>query len=447
VTRPRRMFPCSLALLMGAVASSCVFPHFRHLEHVEEVRVFQAGTSTRDEVRKELGRPSLVDTPRLYVYDWEKAKTILVGYLGAATVGFTGTRALFEFDQSGHVARVESKGTGQGGDEDPSNAAKGLPQAAVAPPPFSDCGATRVYGAWFAGPEPRLIVRAPDGIRACDAGGSTLLASLPGKFYAFGFSPDGSRFATFSNSNALTLYDTATLAPLRELIPASHVGFSLLQLGRGISLSEGGTLVAAQLGTQGVLVLDTVTGAEILRLEGRWSPRLSPDGTQILSKAKSGFIVTEVRTGRDIVSRPLPEYPYGMSPDPALAHMLSVDLGSTAFSPDGRRLAIATCAHAEVWDLHTMMSSGWEDGLEAAFLLPFTRAFGVCSATVRFSPDGKSLAVANEGTVTLYDLTDRKTLSASALPSLATLASFAPDLSRAAFVTHKGLLLWEAEKS
>jgi hypothetical protein len=136
-----------------------------------------------------------------------------------------------------------------------------------------------------------------------------------------------------------------------------------------------------------------------------------------------------------------------MSNNPGLSRMLLVEHGATAFSTDGRRLAVATCAHAEVWNLETLLSSAWEDGLEDAFLLPFSQAFGVCRATIRFSTNGESLGVANEGTVALYDLRRHAILGAYALPDLAGAAAFAPDLSRAAFVTHDGLLVWEAGRT
>ena len=432
--------------LLAALATSACLPHFHHLEHVKDVQRVLVGEATRDEVRRELGEPSMVDTPRMYVYEWEKAKTLAIGYGDMLAVGHTGTRALFVFDEAGCLVRAEIKGTGQGKDEDTQEAGGKLPQAAAVSPTSEPCADKHARQVWLLGPEPRMVVAVRRAIRVCDAAGSALIASLPGTFNGAEFTPDGRLAVTFEKGNALTLRDGSTLEPIRELEPPSYAGLSLLSWGLAISLSADGSRVASQVGNHGVSVYDTTTGAAILRLAGRWSPRLSPDGSLLVSKARAGFMLTDVSTGRDLVSRPLPKYPYGMSPNPGLARLLEVRLGATDFSPDGRRIAVASCAHAEVWDLAAILSSGWQAGPDEAFLLPFTRAFGVCSATVRFSSDGASLAVANEGTVTLFDLIEHKIRAAFALPYLNTHVAISPDLARMAFLGPDGVLTWEVGK-
>ncbi len=436
----------SILILLTALTSACLVPHFRHLEHVTDVQRVLIGGTTRDEVRKSLGEPGMVDTPGLYVYDWEKAKSLAIGSLsGMAPIGHTGTRALFVFDSEGRIARAEVRGIGQG--HGGSNEGESvLPIAAAAPPPSERCADKHAVRAWFAGPEPRLIVHFPDGIRICDARGSKEIGQLPGKFISLAISADGRMAATYERDRSLTLRDGSTFEPLRTLEPPSSVGMSLLRWGLGLSFSADGRRLAASLGNHGVSVYDTTSGEAILRLADRWSPRLSPDGLLIVSKSHSGFTLTELDTGRDVAVRPLPKYPYGIAPDPYLARRLLVDLGATAFSADGRRLAIATCAHAEVWDVGALLSSGWEKGLEDAFLLPFTGAFGVCAAAVRFSSDAASLAVANEGTVTVYGLVEHKIDGTYALPAPTAEVSFTPDLSGAALLLPAGALLWEVGK-
>jgi hypothetical protein len=442
----RRHGTRALLLLAAAAASACIFPHFRHLEHVDDVQRVLEGQTTREEVRDRLGAPGMVDTPGLYVYDWEKAKALAGGYSYMAAMGHTGTRALFVFDDDGRVARAEIQGTGQGEKEETGGAAKALPRAATAPLPSGECGEKRTARAWFAGPEPRLVLHHADGIRVCDARGSRVVGDLQGKFYGFALSPDGRLAATYDHEKSLTLRSGSTLERLRELEPPSTVGLSLVRWGLGISFSSDSGRVAAYLTNHGITVYDTATGEAVLRLPDRWSPRLSPDGTLLVSKAKTGFFLTEVDTGRDVAVRPPPKYPYGIAQDPYLARSLSVSLGSTAFSPDGKRLAVASCAHAEVWDLGTMLSSGWKRGLQEAFLLPFSSVFGVCAAAVMFSSDGASLAIANEGSVTLYDLLKHEVRGSYAIPALTIDASFTPDLTTAAFVTRAGLLTWEVGK-
>ena len=435
-----------LLLLASAAVSACITPHFRHLEHVDDVQRVVAKQTTRDGVRAKLGEPTMVDTPELYVYDWEKAKALAWGYSSMAPMGHTGTRALFVFDADGRITRSEIQGTGQGEKKDAGKAASELPKAAALPPPSRQCADKDAVGAWFAGPEPRLVLQLLFGIRVCDARGSRVIADLPGQFIQFAPSPDGRLAAAWDRDKALTLRDGPTLAPLRQLESPSPVGMSLARWSMAISFSADGGRVAAHLGNHGVSVYDTATGRALLRLPGRYTPHLSPDGTLVVSKAKTGTYVTEVDTGRDIAVRPLPEYPYGISNNAILARTLSVHLGAVAFSTDGRRLAVASCAHAEVWDLGTLLSSGWKRGLEEAFLLPFSNAFGVCAATVAFSSDGCSLAVANEGTVTIYDLAGHKVRGSYALAVMALDMSFTPDLASAAFVAPAGLLLWEVGK-
>jgi hypothetical protein len=431
-----------LLVLTATVATACL-PHMRHLEHVDEVQRVLVGGTTRDQVRDELGDPGIVDTPALYVYDWEKAKTLAFGYFGSlATAGFTGTRALFLFDGDGRVARGDVRGTGQGKD-DTGEAAEDLPVAAAAPPPWEACADKRAWRAWFAGPEPRLVIHLADGFRFCDARGTQETGRLDGKFLALAIAADGSLAATYERDLSLTLRDGRSFQPIRVLEPPTGGRMSLLNWGLGLSFSADGRRLAASMARHGVTVHDTTSGTAILKLADRWSPRLSPDGSIVVSKGESGFFLTAVDTGRDLATRRPPKYPYGMSPNPYLARLLKVEMGSTAFSPDGRRLAFATCAHVEIWDLEALLASGWEKGIEDAALLPFTEVFGFCAATLRFSADSSSLAIANERTVTLYDLTARKVGGMFTLPMPVAEVTFTPDLSAAAMVVPKGALIWE----
>jgi WD40 repeat protein len=435
-----------LVIVAAAVVSACITPHFRHLEHVEDVQRVLAKQTTREGVRDKLGPPGIVDTPQLYVYDWEKAKALAWGYYSMAPLGHTGTRALFVFDEDGHIARSEIVGTGQGEKGNTGSVVADLSKAAAAPPPSKECADKSAVGAWFVGAEPRLILQLTKGIRVCDASGSRVIANLPKQYMGFTPSPDGRFAAAWNKEKSLMLRDGSTLELLWLLEPPSPVGMSVARWGAAISFSADGSRLAAQLGSHGVAVYDTATGDTVLRMAGRWSPYLSPDGKLLVSKAKTGAYVTEVDTGRDIAERPLPEYPYGISNNASLARMLLVRLGTVAFSGDGRRLATASCAHAEVWDLATMLSSNSKRGLEDAFLLPFSNVFGVCVASVAFSSDGSTLAVTNEGTVTLYDLVEHRIEGSYALPVIAIYPSFTSDLTRAAFLAPAGTLIWEVGK-
>ena len=420
------------SLLLAAVASSssCVFPNLSHVEHVHDVVRVQVGHDTRDQVRALLGAPPVVDTPELYVYDWEKSKALFVMFAGYGGVvepmGFTGTRALIVFDDDGRVARVEVKGAGQSDASDASDATASvekLPRAGATPAPQGACAHGQAVGAYYAGPESRLAIGFSREIRLCDELGEKEVGRLAGRFYGFAISQDGRLAATYNRDQVLMLRDGSALEPLRELDPASQKG-KPSPFGEGSALafsSDGGRLLAS-FPTLGTVVYDTATGEAVLRRSESRAALLSPDGRGLLSwKARAGFTLTEVDTGHDIFVRPPPAKPWGG--------------GSAAFSMDGRRLAVASCAHAEVWDLDAMTSSGGTKGLKEAFLLPFSKMLGTCRSWSAFSSDGGTLAVATEGTVTLYDLAAHRIRASYGMAWPVAGVAFTSDLTRAAFIT------------
>ena len=300
----------ALLLLTLSAAPGCIVPHVHHLEHVSEIERVLGKQPTRGELRAKLGPPTMVDTPELYVYDWEKAKAIGIGYFGGIPMGHTGTRALFVFDDAGSILRSEIRGTGQNPGKNPESAPKPLPVADFKPPSAKECSDGKAAKAWFEGREPRLILRLPGEIRVCDAEASQELERMQGQFLDLAFSSDGRLAAAYDRNKSLTLRDGSTLEQILELEPPSPLGATaLMRWGLGISFSEDGGRVAAYIGKRGVYVYDTSTGKATLRLEGRWSPRLSPDGRLVASKGPAGFFLTEVESGRDVAARPLPHYP------------------------------------------------------------------------------------------------------------------------------------------
>ena len=437
-----RTGPATLLLAAFASTSSCVFPNLRHVEHVHDVVRVQVGQDTRDEVRALLGAPRVVDTPELHVYDWEKSKALFVfaiaGNAGTIVpIGFTGTRALILFDGDGRVSRVDVAGAGQ---SDAAVAADQLPHAAATAALRGACAHGEAVGAHYAGPASRLAVhRISDGIRLCDELGEKEVGRLVGHFFGFAISQDGRLVATYDREKVLMLRDGSTLEPLRELDPATKKGmprdfteFSPL------GFSADGERLLVFLPTLGTVVYDTATGEAVLRRAESRAALLSPDGHLLLTwVSRAGLTLTEVDTGHDIFVRPPPAKPWGG--------------GSAAFSMDGRRLAVASCAHAEVWDLDAMTSSGGTKGLEEAFLLPFSKMLGTCISWTAFSSDGGTLAVATEGTVTLYDLAAHRLRASYGFAWPVAGVAFTSDLTRAAFTTTMlKIVMWEvgiAEKA
>jgi len=424
-------------LLLAAVASasSCVFPDLRHVEHVHDVVRVQVGHDTRDQVRALLGAPRVVDTPELHVYDWEKSKALFVMAAGSSGVvlpmGFTGTRALIRFDDDGRVSRVDVEGAGQSDAPDAAASVDQLPRAGATTAPQGACAHAQALRVHYAGPESRLAVHRSGEIRLCDELGEKEVGRLKGRFSGFAISQDGRLAATYDRDQVLMLREGATLAPLAELDPATKKGrsaspgeFSPL----GFS-ADGGRLLVF-LPTLGTVVYDTATGEAILRRAESRAALLSPDGHLLLTwVSRAGLTLTEVDTGRDVFVRPPPAKPWGG--------------GSAAFSTDGRRLAVASCAHAEVWDLGAMTSSGGTKGLEEAFLLPFSKMLGTCRSWTAFSSNGGTLAVATERTVTLYDLAAHRLLASYGVAWPLVGAAFTANLTRAAFTTTFDIATWE----
>jgi hypothetical protein len=433
---------CAAPLLFAAVvgAYSCVLPNLRHIEHVHDVVRVQVGHDTREQVRALLGVPRVVDTPELYVYDWEKSKAVFViaGGSGGGWIplGFAGTRALIRFDDAGLVAHVEVEGAGQSDVPAASVSPDRLPRAQTIMAPKDSCAYVQPMRMYYAGPESRLVLHCSNEIRVCDGLGAKSLGRLAGRFSAFAVSPNGRFAATYDRDKVLMLRDGATLAPLAQLDPATEKGrtasdgeFSPL----GFS-ADGGRLVAV-LPKLGTVVYDTSDGEAILRRSECSAAMFSPDGRLLLTWVlRAGLFLTEVDTGHDVFQRQPPARPWGG--------------GSAAFSPDGRSLAIASCAHAEVWDLDTMTSSGGAKGLADAFLLPFSKMLETCRSWTAFSPDGGTLAVATEGTVTLYDLAAHRLLESYAIAEPITGVAFTTDLTRAAFTAdYWSVATWEVGKT
>jgi hypothetical protein len=129
-------------------------------------------------------------------------------------------------------------------------------------------------------------------------------------------------------------------------------------------------------------VWDAQSGQELFALKG--APALavafSPDGKRLVSRA-GPVRVWDAQTGEQLLPA-----------KDKLGAMLSAS--STAVSPDGKRLALATSDHLKLWDMQT--------GQEL-LSVPMP---GDIAGVIAFSPDGNRLGhVTTGGTVTIWDAT------------------------------------------
>jgi WD40 repeat protein len=88
---------------------------------------------------------------------------------------------------------------------------------------------------------------------------------------------------------------------------------------------------------------------------------------------------------------------------------LSNGSGVLRFSPDGRTLAINRGSHVELWNVRADPAGGskaLELRLHDVFLLPYA----VMEPALVFSPDGKLLAASN-GSLVVYEIDERRKAS------------------------------------
>ena len=212
------------------------------------------------------------------------------------------------------------------------------------------------------------------------------------------FSPDGKLLATGTyRSNTIKLWETATNRKLRDL---SSSGQAALALAPAVAFSRDSRLIAASGSDNSVTVWDVLTGRELHRLGGVQGSVMGSLGVFFIGFASDNRLITvsdaarvwDLSTGREL--RALEMGLQGVT-------AINGSDGGMTLSPDGTQLAFLTDEGGEVRVVD--LSSGRE---VRRAKLPEKQ---IDSAQLSFTPDGRLLTAAiYDRRFKLWDLTAKK---------------------------------------
>ena len=256
-----------------------------------------------------------------------------------------------------------------------------------------------------------LIAVSPDGSRAAVAGQDTtmklwdlthrreiLRVKYGNWFGAFSFSGDGGLLA-LADRNTLRFYDPISAREISQPL-------SFAEEVNSVAFSRDGTKLAVACGG-GLHLLDPATHDEVWRAEipRSWRITFSPDSRRLaIATWERSVVLLDTVTRARLAEWPGPTF---------------IQAGTLEFSPDSKLLAAACLGHGEalIWDLTT---------LQLTKRLP--ASVGWIGALV-FSSDGRQAAVtASDQSITLYDCsTWRVTRRLKGHADEAWMAAFSPD--------------------
>ena len=196
------------------------------------------------------------------------------------------------------------------------------------------------------------------------------------------FSPDGRLLATTTfRSSTIKLWETATGRELRNLSSGTQ---SAMGMSPFVAFSRDSRLVAAAAGENSVKIWDVTSGRELQTLAGSQGSVFSSLGVSFIAFTADGRVVTmsdairiwDLATGRELHSLDIPS----MS-----TSILTGGEGGAALSPDGNQMFRLTTDGSEsvikVWDLTT--------GRESRSVNLSDKEIN--SAALSFAPDGHLL--------------------------------------------------------
>jgi WD40 repeat protein/serine/threonine protein kinase len=249
--------------------------------------------------------------------------------------------------------------------------------------------------------------------------------TLPGKIQVLKFSPDGTRLASLSTPDELTVWDVN-----RRTIILQHRGFRLRGAHIGVlDFSPDGKALVVGDADQRIRVIDLTTGSTNIDIpeahtEGITSVAWSPNGSAIASG--SGYSEGSIRLWDATSGKPLGtleghtswtselifskngRWLYSASADQtiriwdieqqrclAILHGSTDEIYGLALSPDGTTLASAGRDRmVAFWDASPRVEKGFSGP---------TALGGFPWAALAFAPDGRALAAPRPGTVSLFN--------------------------------------------
>ena len=275
-----------------------------------------------------------------------------------------------------------------------------------------------------------LITQSRDGtVQIWDATGDRLIANVASGVESIGLSPDRATLMTYRHGTRIRLWDARSgnaLATLSGLVTDLS----------GFAFSSDGKAFAANFADSGAALWDVKTGRRIMTLAGVSALTFSPDGkTLAVSSGSRTVRLWDVDTGKHLTDLGPAKAPIGL-------------LCDISYSPNGKTLAVATGTTVDLWntvtkrqisvhtqkhelDIHfahidfsrdgnfttttytntpiqvdggvtTAMGAQLWDG-ETGNLIATLAADGT-AALAQYSPDGRTIAVANtDNTVSLLD--------------------------------------------
>jgi WD40 repeat protein/serine/threonine protein kinase/tetratricopeptide (TPR) repeat protein len=229
-------------------------------------------------------------------------------------------------------------------------------------------------------------------VKLWDVGTGAVLATFADAGDAIGFLADGKTLVTLTHrhlaSSEIQFWDVET-GTRRLAIPLPGL-FSA-------ALSPDGTQLATSSMSTPLRVWDTATGKQQTTFPEQYVARglaFSPDGKKLATGSEMRTVtVWDVQTGRRLVQ------------DTHLDPVWSV-----AFSPDGKKLASSTLGGAiKVWDMAPP---------EEATTIPTAGG-----ASLRFSPDGRTLLVGSPGPTKLVDVAAGKEVAVLPASGMTTISA------------------------